>query len=200
MTKTSITDLHKNAESFQEFYNLDITGELNLWHNLWMKNALSDDQLRDIEVVVLFDEANIFYPALVFSFEHPARGHKDHEGQEISDYRGLPLTDNRRSTTLSWIVEQDNVMHGFGGYFDCKLYGDEMISIVPSTHSPGMISWFPVFIPIKTPLRVQKGEKITATFWRCVDTRRVWYEWIVEIGNRITPLHNCNGRSSEMLL
>lgn len=64
MTKTSITDLHKNAESFQEFYNLDITGELNLWHNLWVKKALSDDQLRDIEVVDLFNEANIFYPAV----------------------------------------------------------------------------------------------------------------------------------------
>nr|CAI5834902.1 unnamed protein product [Callosobruchus analis] len=60
MTKTSIADLHKNAESFQEFYNLDITGELNLWHNLWVTKALSDDQLKDIEVVDLFKEANIF--------------------------------------------------------------------------------------------------------------------------------------------
>nr|CAI5827830.1 unnamed protein product [Callosobruchus analis] len=64
MTKTSIADLHKNAESFQEFYNLDITGELNLWHNLWVTKALSDDQLKDIEVVDLFKEANIFYPAV----------------------------------------------------------------------------------------------------------------------------------------
>nr|CAI5825772.1 unnamed protein product [Callosobruchus analis] len=64
MTKTSIADLHKNAESFQEFYNLDITGELNLWHNLWVTKALSDDQLKDIEVVALFKEANIFYPAV----------------------------------------------------------------------------------------------------------------------------------------
>nr|CAI5838910.1 unnamed protein product [Callosobruchus analis] len=64
MTKTSIADLHKNAESFQEFYNLDITGELNPWHNLWVTKALSDDQLKDIEVVDLFKEANIFYPAV----------------------------------------------------------------------------------------------------------------------------------------
>nr|CAI5865087.1 unnamed protein product [Callosobruchus analis] len=64
MTKTSTADLHKNAESFQEFYNLDITGELNLWHNLWVTKALSDDQLKDIEVVDLFKEANIFYPAV----------------------------------------------------------------------------------------------------------------------------------------
>lgn len=67
----------------------------------------------------------------------------------MSDYRGLPLTDNRRHATITWTVTQDNIMHGFGGYFDSTLYADEMISIVPSTHSPGMISWFPVFIPIK---------------------------------------------------
>ncbi|CAG9783121.1 unnamed protein product [Diatraea saccharalis] len=159
-----------------------------------------DKNLETLWVVYMQNKHDIADTKLVFSFEHPARGQKDHEGQEMTDYRGLPLTDNRRTATVSWTVEQDNVMHGFGGYFDCKLYEDEMISIVPSTHSPGMISWFPVFIPIKTPLRVHKGETITATFWRCIDTRRVWYEWIVEVGNRVTPLHNCNGRSSEMLL
>lgn len=53
---------------------------------------------------------------------------------------------------------------------------------------------------LQTPLRVQKGDKIKATFWRCVTRRRVWYEWIVEVGEHTTPLHNPNGRSSEMLL
>lgn len=85
----------------------------------------------------------------VFTFTHPAKGAQSNEGDELFDYNGLPLTDNRRSATLSWKVDQDNVMHGFGGYFDCLLYGEESISIVPSTHSAGMISWFPVFIPIK---------------------------------------------------
>lgn len=47
---------------------------------------------------------------------------------------------------------------------------------------------------------MQKGDKIKATFWRCVTRRRVWYEWIVEVGEHTTPLHNPNGRSSEMLL
>lgn len=55
-------------------------------------------------------------------------------------------------------------------------------------------------ILFQTPLRVHKGETITATFWRCVNSRRIWYEWIVEVGNYTTPLHNPNGRSSEMLL
>ncbi|XP_028169658.1 protein arginine N-methyltransferase 5 [Ostrinia furnacalis] len=159
-----------------------------------------DKNLENLWVVYMQNKHDIAETKMVFTFEHPAKGACDHEGEELADYRGLPQTDNRRSATVTWTVEQDNVMHGFGGYFDCTLFGSEMISIVPSTHSPGMISWFPVFIPIKTPLRVEKGEIITATFWRCVDSRRVWYEWIVEVGNRTTPLHNAHGRSSEMLL
>lgn len=53
---------------------------------------------------------------------------------------------------------------------------------------------------LQTPLRVKKGDTIKATFWRCVSSRRVWYEWIVEVGDTVTPLHNANGRSAEMLL
>ncbi|CAH0699156.1 unnamed protein product [Spodoptera exigua] len=159
-----------------------------------------DKNLETLWVVYMQNKHDIAETKLVFTFDHPAKGARDHEGQEMVDYRGLPETDNRRQEIITWEVQQDNVMHGFGGYFDCTLYGKEMISIVPSTHSPGMISWFPVFIPIKTPLRVHKGETITARFWRCTDARKVWYEWIVEVGNRSTTLHNPNGRSSEMKL
>lgn len=84
----------------------------------------------------------------MFKFDHPAKGVLDHQGQQMTDWRGLPLTDNRREATVTWDVTEDNMVHGFGGYFDCALYGGEMLSILPSTHSPGMISWFPIFIPI----------------------------------------------------
>ncbi|XP_023939076.2 protein arginine N-methyltransferase 5 [Bicyclus anynana] len=174
-----------------------------LWAAAKVANVTSCQMEKNLEtlwVVYMQNKHDIGEIKPVFTFEHPAKGVKDHKGKEVLDYRGLPVTDNRRSTVLSWEVKQDNVMHGFGGYFDCLLYGKEMISIVPSTHSPGMISWFPVFIPIKTPLRVKKGETIKATFWRCRNPRKVWYEWIVEVGIRATPMHNNNGRSSEMLL
>ena len=36
------------------------------------------------------------------------------------------------------MINSDCVMHGFGGYFECNLYKDTMISILPSTHSPGL--------------------------------------------------------------
>ena len=32
----------------------------------------------------------------------------------------------------------DSELHGFGGYFECTLYKDIMISINPNTHSPGL--------------------------------------------------------------
>ncbi|XP_041974172.1 protein arginine N-methyltransferase 5 [Aricia agestis] len=160
----------------------------------------ADKNLETLWVVYMQNKHDIAETKEVFTFDHPAKPVIDHEGNEMTNHRAMALTDNRRSATVKWEVTQDNVMHGFGGYFDCQLYGDETISIVPSTHSPGMISWFPVFIPIKTPIRVKKGDFIEATFWRCVNARRVWYEWIVEVDNRITPLHNPNGRSSEMLL
>ena len=33
----------------------------------------------------------------------------------------------------------DSELHGFGGYFECTLYKDVMISITPQTQSPGML-------------------------------------------------------------
>ena len=57
-------------------------------------------------------------------------------------------------------------MHGFAGFFEAKLYKDIAISkrerisfddhlecvclgIEPNTHSKNMISWFPMFFPLR---------------------------------------------------
>lgn len=57
-------------------------------------------------------------------------------------------------------------LHGMAGYFDSVLYGDVTLSIVPATHTPGMFSWFPLFIPLCTPLQVKAGDTITINIWR----------------------------------
>ena len=52
-----------------------------------------------------------------------------------------------------------------------KLYGEEdtvMLSIVPQTHTEGMQSWFPLFIPLAQPVRVKKGDTITIHIWRYI--------------------------------
>ncbi|KAK5279484.1 hypothetical protein LTR40_007723 [Exophiala xenobiotica] len=47
--------------------------------------------------------------------------------------------------------------------------------------SEGMISWFPIYFPLKTPLTVPDNSELSVTMWRRTDDRRVWYEWIVDI-------------------
>ena len=39
-------------------------------------------------------------------------------------------------------IEMDSELHGFGGYFECTLYKDIMISINPTTHSPGLFTFY----------------------------------------------------------
>ncbi|GBP55496.1 Protein arginine N-methyltransferase 5 [Eumeta japonica] len=111
----------------------------------------SDKNLETIWVVFMQNKYDIADVQPVFTFNHPSEGIKDSEGEIVRDNKGLPMTDNRRSATLTWEAKQNSVLHGFGGYFDCTLYGEHTLSIVPSTHTKGMISWFPVFIPIKVP-------------------------------------------------
>ncbi|KAG8140980.1 hypothetical protein E2320_003594 [Naja naja] len=66
--------------------------------------------------------------------------------------------------------------------------------IRPETHSPGMFSWFPIFFPIKQPMSVQAGEKIQVAFWRCSNSKKVWYEWAV-VSPKCSVIHNITGRS-----
>ncbi len=57
-------------------------------------------------------------------------------------------------------------MHGLCGYFESTLYKDVMLSIVPATHTKGMFSWFPLFIPLSSPVQVREGETISVSIWR----------------------------------
>lgn len=59
------------------------------------------------------------------------------------------ITDNSRYDTKVFKVRQNSVLHGFSGYFDTVLFNNITLSIKPSTHSPGMFSWFPIFFPIR---------------------------------------------------
>eukprot|EP00741_Cyanophora_paradoxa_P021378 tig00021350_g20637.t1 len=102
--------------------------------------------------------------------------------------------DNSRYACLSFTTADAATMHGFVGYFHAKLYGDVYISIEPRTFSEGMFSWFPLFIPLRNPVYVPKGARITAHFWRNNSRQKVWYEWAVTEPVH-SPVHNPNGRS-----
>lgn len=74
----------------------------------------------------------------------------------LTSYYLEKVIDNSRSETLTFSIECDAMLHGFGGYFETVLYKDVMLSINPLTHSPGMFSWFPIFFPLQTPVNLKK--------------------------------------------
>lgn len=130
-------------------------------------------------VVRLHNFHQLSAPKPCFTFSHPNRD---------------PMIDNNRYCTLEFPVEVNTVLHGFAGYFETVLYRDITLSIRPETHSPGMFSWFPIFFPIKQPITVHEGQNICVRFWRCSNSKKVWYEWAVT-APVCSSIHNPTGRS-----
>ncbi|KAF6779390.1 hypothetical protein AHF37_00951 [Paragonimus kellicotti] len=123
-------------------------------------------------------------PKEVFTFRHP---------------KPDPKQSNSRSTTCSFLMEHDAVVHGLAGYFEAKLFGDVMLSIHPQRHSPQMVSWFPMAFPLDHPVYVRAGELVTVHLWRVVNSRHVWYEWALT-EPRPTRIHNGAGHAYKLTL
>ncbi|WMV40396.1 hypothetical protein MTR67_033781 [Solanum verrucosum] len=133
-------------------------------------------------VVKFHRVARLTSPQPVFTFNHP----------EDSTRKS-----NHRYTKLRFEIPTDTgsaLVHGFAGYFDSVLYKDVHLGIEPSTATPNMFSWFPIFFPLRTPMCVQPGIPLEVHIWRCCGTSKVWYEWGVTSPSS-SPIHNCNGRS-----
>ena len=102
--------------------------------------------------------------------------------------------DNSRYSVNRFRSSAAAVVHGFGGYFECVLYKDVIMSINPRTHSPGMFSWFPIYFPISTPFYVSEGDVVELHLWRRASSTKVWYEWAFASPD-VTEIHNPGGRS-----
>ncbi|XP_076246806.1 protein arginine N-methyltransferase 5 [Calliopsis andreniformis] len=129
-------------------------------------------------VVHLQNKYDIANPQPLFTFKHPNK-----DGY-----------DNSRYATKTFEVQQNCVLHGFSGYFDSVLYKNTTLSIEPSTHTPEMFSWFPIFFPIKEPVQLKAGDQLVVHFWRQCNSKSVWYEWCLSKPTP-RPVHNPNGRS-----
>jgi protein arginine N-methyltransferase 5 len=68
------------------------------------------------------------------------------------------------------------------------------LSITRAGRTPGMYSWFSLFLPLSAPVQCEAGSRVEAVVWRCTDGRRVWYEWCL-ISPLMTPIQNPNGRT-----
>jgi len=47
---------------------------------------------------------------------------------------------------------------------------------------------------LQTPVRVEQGQRVEASFWRNCASAKVWYEWCLTAPST-SPIHNPNGRS-----
>ncbi|KAI1826825.1 protein arginine N-methyltransferase [Xylaria intraflava] len=102
---------------------------------------------------------------------------------------------NTRQCHLTFVCRSRGVIHGLAGYFESVLYKSQMeategelrpmveLSILPTTidqKSKDMVSWFPIFFPLKQPLYFPPDSELEVTMWRQTDDAKVWYEWMVE--------------------
>ncbi|KAI1106452.1 Skb1 methyltransferase [Jackrogersella minutella] len=110
---------------------------------------------------------------------------------------------NARHCHLTFVCRSRGVVHGLAGYFEAVLYapaadaaggegaseeGEEEdakveLSTLPDMidrKSKDMISWFPIFFPLKQPLYFPPDTELEVSMWRQTDDAKVWYEWIVE--------------------
>ncbi|EFH56833.1 predicted protein [Arabidopsis lyrata subsp. lyrata] len=71
------------------------------------------------------------------------------------------------------------------------------ISIEPTTATPNLFGWCPLFFPLMKPVEVHPKSPIEAHFWRCSDSTKVWYEWSVSLPT-VSLIHNRNGSSCWM--
>ena len=97
---------------------------------------------------------------------------------------------NSRFKQLTFPCTSRGVCHGLAGYFETTLYSSNTpdVPIVELSTNPitmaiksaDMISWFPIFFPLKTPLKFPDESELVVNMWRMTDDRKVWYEWLVE--------------------
>ncbi|XP_076936425.1 protein arginine N-methyltransferase 1.5-like isoform X3 [Bidens hawaiensis] len=133
-------------------------------------------------VVKLHRLAKLSPSQAVFTFTHP---------------NNSPNKSNQRYKKLRFDIPVETgscIVHGFAGYFDSVLYKDVHLGIEPTTATPNMFSWFPIFFPLRSPMYVKAGSLLDFHIWRCCGNTKVWYEWCVT-SPTASPIHNSNGRS-----
>jgi protein arginine N-methyltransferase 5 len=73
-------------------------------------------------------------------------------GPSVTTEPSLSNAHNARVCTLTYPIANRGTCHGLAGYFETVLYRGVELSTNPNTmddKSEGMISWFPIYFPLK---------------------------------------------------
>ncbi|ROW10723.1 hypothetical protein VPNG_05120 [Cytospora leucostoma] len=131
------------------------------------------------------------------------------EGAGAMNNSGGTNEHNARQGHLTFYCRPRGVVHGLAGYFESTLYtsqtgeGKDLVelSILPDQidrKSRDMVSWFPIFFPLKQPLYFPQDSELEVSMWRQTDDKSVWYEWIVEAFTWVGPKTRVKVGSSEL--
>ena len=123
-----------------------------LWNEVRNNKFEGLKAMETAYVVKLHNVVQLAETQQCFEFVHPNHNWPDH-------------IDNQRFSVREWTGlggEQGATVHGLGGYFESRLYGDVYISILPGSpnYSEGMFSWFPLYFPLRNPIFAAPGEKV----------------------------------------
>lgn len=80
-----------------------------------------------------------------------------------------------------------------------RIFSLPVLGTHPERHSPQMVSWFPLAIPIERPQHILAGENVKIHLWRVVDSHHVWYEWALT-EPRPSRIHNAAGQAYKIAL
>ncbi|KAA8498345.1 Protein arginine N-methyltransferase 5 [Porphyridium purpureum] len=105
---------------------------------------------------------------------------------------GLTMSQSEQTQCVEFGVLESTRLHGFGAYFEARLYKDIGISTVPGTHTHGMHSWLSVLFPLRSAPLLPAESICQAQFWRRQDGDKVWYEWSL-LSPVVLPVQNANG-------
>ncbi|KAG7451125.1 PRMT5-domain-containing protein [Guyanagaster necrorhizus] len=153
----------------------------------------------EIPYVVMFQAVRRLSPTVAdcWGFEHPrfeeegpikgdTRMSKRYTQSAMNPMLLVPPKDNGhnvRSAEMVFDIPEEGVLHGFAGYFEAVLYDTVGLSIHPDHKdvvSKDMLSWFPMFFPIREPMYLAAHSELHVSMWRLTDGKRVWYEWCAE--------------------
>ncbi|WPB03278.1 uncharacterized protein RHO25_007915 [Cercospora beticola] len=200
-TPISTPRLHSDllSRSGEDKWELPAVVMLHQYDDLCRGPTQKNGQMQSVVFPELTPEIK---DAWVFSHPIPEAiiAHAAHRAGGTLDAGGFTGGDgknehNVRTCHTRFSAKNRGICHGLAGYFESVLYAPEDRKLPPielSTNpitmdqkSKDMISWFPIFFPLKTPLYVPDDAEVEVTMWRQTDDRKVWYEWIVEVYQKV---------------